>query len=49
MADYTLKNDGTAQLDVQMGNKVKHLTFDYTEAPMLAARLMVQSWSGPRN
>ena len=36
MADYKLKEDGTAQLDVQLGNKVKHLTFDYTERPMLA-------------
>lgn len=34
---YNLNADGTAQLDVQMGNKVKHLTFDYTETAMLAA------------
>ena len=36
MADYKLKEDGTAQLDVQLGNTVKHLVFDYTERPMLA-------------
>jgi hypothetical protein len=31
MADYKLKADETAQLDVQMGNKVKHLTFEHNK------------------
>jgi hypothetical protein len=35
--NYKLNPDGTAALDVPMGNKIKHLTFDYTETAMLAA------------
>ncbi len=37
MSNYKLKADGTATLDVQIGNNIKHLTFDYTETAMLAA------------
>lgn len=36
-SNYKLNPDGTATLNVQMGNKIKPLTFDYTETAILAA------------
>lgn len=39
MTEPKLRADGTATIDVPMGNKIKHLTFDYTETATLAAPL----------
>ncbi len=39
MTEPRLNADGNATIDVPMGNKVKHLTFDYTEVATLAAPL----------
>jgi hypothetical protein len=45
MTEPKLNADGAATLDVPMGNKINHLTFDYTETAMLAAILAHLPWA----